>query len=203
MTTPEPQPPAEPIALLGLTGSTDASVWAEYFVGYPKAVAFATDEGAMLAWFANAIEAGRDAGRREALEQAERVPTDARQAVTRAVAEAIDAFLPTSMLFDDATEIAEAITARVLDADPPLVVLAADLVSLSPGMRLTVKGLVEHLVEQQCRADLAPLLALHRPKQWSSDVVQMTVCSEDKKRWPCPTIRALPGWLRPKEPDDA
>jgi hypothetical protein len=48
-----------------LIGNTDAQVWAREFVKMAEAnPAIPTDEGTMLGWFASAIEAGRDAGRR-------------------------------------------------------------------------------------------------------------------------------------------
>jgi hypothetical protein len=51
--------------------TTDAVVWAAEFMKIAPEV----DEGAMIGWFANAIENGRDAGRKEALaEVAGRLP---------------------------------------------------------------------------------------------------------------------------------
>lgn len=55
---------------LNLKGVTNARIWAQqFFVARIARLAqdghdIAYDEGAMLGWFANAIEAGRDAGRR-------------------------------------------------------------------------------------------------------------------------------------------
>jgi hypothetical protein len=50
--------------LKDLTSETDALVWAEEFVKIVKEnPAIATDEGAMLGWFANAIMAGYDDAR--------------------------------------------------------------------------------------------------------------------------------------------
>jgi hypothetical protein len=57
-----------------LHSTTDAAVWAAEFMKIAPEV----DEGAMIGWFANAIENGRDAGRKKALAE---------------VAEALDALL--------------------------------------------------------------------------------------------------------------
>lgn len=50
-----------------LVGETNAQVWAkrwiEVIAEHPN---IPTDEGTMIAWFANAIESGREQGRREA-----------------------------------------------------------------------------------------------------------------------------------------
>lgn len=47
-----------------LIGETDAMIWAERFVKRVKEKpSIATDEGTMLAWFAGAIESGRDSER--------------------------------------------------------------------------------------------------------------------------------------------
>lgn len=55
---------------VNLTDTFDANVWVEEWMKtikkHPK---IPTDEGAMLGWFANAIMAGYDAGRREDEEQ--------------------------------------------------------------------------------------------------------------------------------------
>lgn len=46
--------------------STDAQVWAKEFVNHvSQNPAIATDEGAMIGWFANAIEVGRRAGKED------------------------------------------------------------------------------------------------------------------------------------------
>lgn len=57
--------------MANLTDTTDASIWAEefcrIFVGQTVTTTNegAVDEGLMIAWFANAIETGRNAGRKE------------------------------------------------------------------------------------------------------------------------------------------
>lgn len=49
-----------------LVGEFDAQVWAEEFVRMVKIKPeIATDEATMLTWFANAIMAGYDKGRRD------------------------------------------------------------------------------------------------------------------------------------------
>jgi hypothetical protein len=52
------KPHDEPTNLNWLTGTTDARKWAEQFFKLHGG-----DEGLMLAWFTNAIETGRRAGR--------------------------------------------------------------------------------------------------------------------------------------------
>lgn len=48
-----------------LVGNTDAQTWAREFVKMVQAnPAIPTDEGTMIGWFANAIMAGHDEGRR-------------------------------------------------------------------------------------------------------------------------------------------
>ena len=56
--------PAEPpVDVQHLTGSTDAMAWAEAFVAQvQRTPSIGADAGAMVGWFANAIEAGRNAG---------------------------------------------------------------------------------------------------------------------------------------------
>ena len=52
-----------------LIGETNAMIWAENFCDLMKSLTqaqrtiFVTDPGVMVGWFANAIEAGRDAAR--------------------------------------------------------------------------------------------------------------------------------------------
>jgi hypothetical protein len=54
-----------PIAERDLTGVTDAQAWAQQFVQIARSnPSIPLDEGSMIGWFANAIEAGRDAGAR-------------------------------------------------------------------------------------------------------------------------------------------
>ena len=49
---------------INLHDTTDASIWAkEWLKIIAKNPAIPTDEGTMIAWFANAIMAGYDAGR--------------------------------------------------------------------------------------------------------------------------------------------
>lgn len=50
-----------------LHGTTDAAVWAGVFLEIDGENKLHGDEGAMIGWFANAIEVGRDAGHRAAL----------------------------------------------------------------------------------------------------------------------------------------
>lgn len=48
-----------------LVGETDAQVWAKQWIKtITEHPGIPTDEGTMIAWFANAIESGREAGRR-------------------------------------------------------------------------------------------------------------------------------------------
>jgi hypothetical protein len=61
-------PSHQPTAKKGLLGTTDAEIWAAEFVRIFNGASIGAglvDEGTMLTWFANAIETGRDAGRKE------------------------------------------------------------------------------------------------------------------------------------------
>lgn len=50
---------------LNLFGQTDAMIWVDRWIENLSANSdIATDEGTMLSWFSNAIEAGREAGRK-------------------------------------------------------------------------------------------------------------------------------------------
>lgn len=48
-----------------LHGTTDAQAWAAEFMRVDAEHGIHSDEGAMIGWFANAIEVGRNAGQRE------------------------------------------------------------------------------------------------------------------------------------------
>jgi hypothetical protein len=48
---------------LDLSNTTDAQEWAQAFMGIFGDRRDDIDEGLMIAWFANAIETGREAGR--------------------------------------------------------------------------------------------------------------------------------------------
>jgi hypothetical protein len=54
-----------------LYGTTDASVWAEEFCKR-----FDMDEGTMIAWFANAIEIGRSAGKAQREQEVDELTTE-------------------------------------------------------------------------------------------------------------------------------
>jgi hypothetical protein len=54
---------------IDLLSTTDASVWASEFMRMFSQRLNEIDEGLMIAWFANAIETGRDAGKNESYKQ--------------------------------------------------------------------------------------------------------------------------------------
>ena len=59
---------SERINQADMAGNTDAQMWAKFWLQtYAESPSIATDEGAMIGWFANAIMAGHDAARVEAM----------------------------------------------------------------------------------------------------------------------------------------
>ncbi len=163
-----------------LLSTTDAAVWARHFIrrfGEARS-APAIDEGLMLAWFANAIEVGRDAGRAE-----ERAGREQERALHIADLEKLTAAVAHANEQRERAGQAEALGARIavecwrdFAGGPDLCVFCAGrrptheagcvLVSVAPARLAAEWATVDAVIDEQARDDGLWFLAPTAPEAY-------------------------------------